>query len=113
MLISKSSYLKGRQCPRRLWFTLRGPREPRLDPDEVLEDRELDGARVEQVAERLFPDGLSVATPVDDDEELEQAAERGGRAARTRELLGKGKTIFQAHLEAQGLLAITDVLEFS
>ena len=68
---------------------------------------------MEQVAERLFPNGVSVATAADDDEELEQAAERGARSARTRELLGKGKTLFQAHLEAQGLLAIADALEFS
>jgi hypothetical protein len=111
MLISKTSYLKGRQCPKRLWFAVNGRREPKVEPDEVLEDRELDGAVVERVAESLFPEGISIAPPADDDEAKEQASDRGERVARTQALLGGEQTLFQAHLEVDGLLAITDVLE--
>ena len=67
-MITKSTYLKGRQCLKRQWFTARGLQEPEIEPDELWEERLREGAHVEGCAERLFPGGLRISPPVDDDD---------------------------------------------
>ncbi|MEO0650004.1 MAG: DUF2779 domain-containing protein [Planctomycetota bacterium] len=91
-MITKTRFLEGRQCLKRLWLASHGPREPELEPAEVLADREADGAAVEALAEELFPDGVRVAPGETPD-------------------LSAGRTLFQAPLRAEDLLAIVDVLE--
>ena len=49
-MITKSTYLKGRQCLKRQWFTARGLQEPEIEPDELWEERLREGAHVEGCA---------------------------------------------------------------
>lgn len=109
--ISKSIFLKGRQCPKRLWYAVMGPAEPPVEPEEVLHDRESDGALVERLAQDLFPEGISIAEPEDEEEVQEQQPNQAERVDLTNQAIADGQTIFQAHLRVDGLLAIADVLE--
>ena len=110
-VLSKSSFLKGRQCPRRLWLAINRPPEPAVDPDEVWEMREAEGALVEAQAERLFPGIVTVSEPTDDDEPREARPDITSLAERTRLALREHLPVAQAYLQAEGLLSITDILE--
>lgn len=110
-MISKSRFLSGRQCLKRLWLLSSGREEPVIEPDIVLEDREADGAAVERVAEQLFPGLIRLGEAADDDEEREQRPGIEERTAETVRRLGEGRTLAQAHLAVDELLAICDVLE--
>jgi len=104
-LITKSTYLKGRQCAKRLWLASRKIAEPELESEDVWEERQLEGAEVERFAERLFPGGVSI--------------EEGGSGStiwnellrRTKDALDGNAPIFQAHLQAGDLFAAVDILE--
>lgn len=110
-MLSKSRFLKGRQCLRRLWLDVRQPPEPPIDPDEVWEMREAEGAAVEKLTESLFPGILRVADATDEDDTREQRADIPTLVERTRAALLKRQPIAQAYLQAEGLLSITDILE--
>lgn len=73
--------------------------------------RQLDGAAVEEMAEQLFPDRVRIGAAVDTDEEAERRSGREQRIEATREALDARRSIVQAHLQADDLLAISDVLE--
>lgn len=109
--ISKTSFLKGRQCAKRLWLHSRGLAEPAIDPDEVLRLREEEGDQVERLAEKLFPVRIRIGDPARSDEESDRRHEMELRVADTRERLREGCVLIQAHLQSDDLLAIVDVLE--
>lgn len=111
--LGKSSFLKGRQCPRRLWLALRRPPEPELESEEVWEQREAEGAEVERLAEALFPNARRIAEASEEGEEDELTGDGSLRelAESTRRALDEHRPIFQAHLATDALLAIADVLE--
>jgi len=108
-MITKSTYLKGRQCLKRQWFTARGLQEPEIEPDELWEERLREGAHVEGCAERLFPGGLRISPPVDDDDTPPRSWRE--RLNSTRDALGGSAPLFQAHLKVDDLFAVADILE--
>ncbi len=108
-MITKSLYLKGRQCPKRLWLASRGVQEPALEPEKVWDERAREGQHVEAYAERLFPGGVAIADAGDDEDEPPAGLDE--RARRTGEALRRARPVFQAHLRAGDLLAVADILE--
>ncbi len=107
-LITKSLYLKGRQCSKRLWFATRGIPEPETEDEDVWEERAREGAEVESLAERLFPNGIRICEPLEEDEPILSWSER---VEATHRALEGDSPIFQAHLVTQELVAVTDILE--
>src|SRR5262245_4346542 len=101
--LSKSNYLKGRQCGRRLWLTVHEPPEPEFDPDEVWEMREEVGTEVEKLAESLFPGTIRVLVDHSEEPELRDGGpEIADLLRRTREALRGKQPIAQAFLHADG-----------
>lgn len=98
-MLTKSNYLKGRQCARRLWLAVHGPLEPAIDSDDLWEMREEDGREVEEVAESTFP-GIVLIT-----------AKREDALAQTVAALAQRRPIAQARFEVDGLASVTDILE--
>ncbi len=103
--ITKSTYLKGRQCAKRLWLASRKIAEPELESEDVWEERQLEGAEVERFAERLFPDGVSI------EEAGSDSPNWNVRMRRTKDALNDNAPIFQAHLQSGDLFAAVDILE--
>ena len=99
--LSKSKYLAGLQCPRRLWLA---SREPGLgtSPSTGLSARFDDGAEIGRRARGLFAGGVVV-----DDAGHDEAM------ARTRQLLADPQVgaIFEAAFEHAGVRVRVDVLE--
>jgi|GEM_PF-3318774 len=62
-MITKSNYLKGRQCLKRQWLATSGLPEPEIEPDEVWEERIREGVHVESYAERLFLEAFAFLRP--------------------------------------------------
>lgn len=109
--LSKSTYLKGRQCPLRAWYAINGPPEPAIDPDEVWEEREAEGAAVEAQAATLFPTGVRIVLADDDPEVEERRGEVEALIAVSRQRLADGVPLFQVHFATDDLLAIVDIAE--
>lgn len=110
--ITKSAFLKGRQCHKRLWLWSRGFEEPQTETDEDLwDDREAEGALVESYAEQLFPNRERIGVAADDDEEVERRPNWQERVNATQRAMTNGKVVVQAHLIHDDLLAIADILE--
>lgn len=108
-MITKSRYLKGRQCHKRLWLGDRGFDEPEIESKEVWEERAKEGGEVEDYAERFFPDGVRIGPPPGKSNATKPSWEE--RFAATQKALVQRAPIFQAHLTAGDLLAIADILE--
>jgi len=100
MIITKSDFLKYKECSSYFWFTKLNPQvlsEEKLDP--FIERLKLQGTEVELFARGLFPDGVLV------NGKLERAA------LNTAECINLGcKEIFQASFLVEGLFASCDVL---
>ncbi|MBK7875992.1 MAG: DUF2779 domain-containing protein [Planctomycetes bacterium] len=109
--LSKSSFLKGRQCARRIWLAAHDEPEPELESDDIWELREAEGARVEALAAELFPGASRVVDAHDDEAFEESRPELAELVARTRRELARGVPVLQAHFEHGDLLAIADVVE--
>ena len=97
-MLSKSSYLKGLQCPKYLWIYC-NKRDLIPEPSEAQKYLFSQGDLVESLAESLFPKGINV--PSDD---FKQNIEK------TKELLDEKKTLFQAAFLVDDLYARADVL---
>jgi hypothetical protein len=101
--LSKSKYLAGLQCPRRLRLTCHAP-DLGAPPTEHLAALLDEGSEIGRRARDLFPDGVLV----------DEAAWRHGEAtARTRQLLRDQNVgaIFEAAFEHAGVRVRVDVLE--
>ena len=103
MKISKSKFVAGVQCLKRLYFQVHRP-EPAAGTTEATEAVMEQGRQVGLVAQQAFPGGVLVAA---DPEHLDDALRV------TRELVGNAEVpaIFEATFEHGGVLVRTDVLE--
>src|ERR1019366_803816 len=103
MRISKSKFVAGVQCLKRLYFEVHQPElaTGSTDANEAVMEQ---GQKVGLVAQKAFPGGVLVAA---DHEHLDEAVRV------TRELVGNEEVpgIFEATFEYSGVLARTDVLE--
>jgi hypothetical protein len=102
-VLSKSKYIAGLQCPRRLWLAWHEPDLADPQPD-ALSARFDEGAEIGRQARELFADGALV-----DD----AAWHHGEAVARTRALLSDPQigAIFEAAFEHAGVRIRVDVLE--
>jgi predicted RecB family nuclease len=101
--LSKSKYVVGLQCPRRLWLSCHEPdlgTPPTVSLQAVLDQ----GVEIGRRARELFADGVLVD---------EEAWEHGQATARTRQLMADGNVgaIFEAAFEHAGVRVRVDVLE--
>jgi predicted RecB family nuclease len=103
MRISKSKFVAGVQCLKRLYFQVHRP-EMATGSTEATEAIMAQGHQVGLVAQRVFPGGVLVAA---DHEHLDDAIRV------TSELVGNAEVpaIFEATFEYGGVLVRTDVLE--
>jgi CRISPR/Cas system-associated exonuclease Cas4 (RecB family) len=100
--ISKSQYLKGLQCHKRLWLSKHKPElaKPVSDSQQFIFDQ---GTEVGKLAQNLFPDGIEIKF------------DRGDFASmisRTKELLENHNeiTIYEASFNYSGSFAMVDIL---
>lgn len=101
--LSKSKYLAGCQCVRRVWLTCRAP-ELAAEPDAAKQAIFDVGHEIGRRAHALFPGGVLVSQP---------AWEHGQAVARTRALLADPAlpAVFEAAFEYDGVRIRADVLE--
>jgi predicted RecB family nuclease len=101
--LSKSKYLAGRQCLKRVWLTCHH-RELATEPDQSLRAIFEMGHEIGSHARTLFPDGVLVS---------EKAWEHDEAMACTRELIANESVpaIFEAAFEHRGVRVRVDVLE--
>jgi hypothetical protein len=100
--LSKSKLLAYRQCPKRLWLEIHRPELKEVDADSQM--RLAEGHRVGEVARVLFdPEGLSELVDIN-------AVGFDGAFELTKRLIGERRPIFEAAFEAEGALALADVL---
>jgi len=98
--LSKSRYLAGLQCAKRLWFEVKEPEEVG-ELDWALEAVLERGRRVGEEARRRSPGGVLI-----------EGRERAERVAATRAALAGGaKVLFEASFEVDGVFVAVDVLE--
>lgn len=101
--LSKSRYLKGRQCSKLLWWSVHEPEARELTPDPSVAVRMESGRRVGELARAYVPGGrLIEVNPAD----LEQAIRDTERAIQEQE-----SVIYEACFRADGLFVAIDILE--
>ena len=99
LLLSKSRYLAGLQCPRLLWVTCNaGDRLPAADPG--VELRFEQGHQVGELARTLFPTGV----------EIDWDVELGEVLRRSREALAARRPLFEPGFLFEGAYTRADVL---
>jgi len=98
-LLTKSKYLNGMQCLKYLWFLFNDPSKV-PEPDDRTQYLFDQGHMVGELAKKLFPDGISIP-----------AENFSANLSRTKELLSKGKTLFEAGFMAEGLFSRVDILQ--
>ncbi|BDY14014.1 DUF2779 domain-containing protein [Hydrogenimonas cancrithermarum] len=101
MGLSKSSYLKGLQCPKLLWLSRHRPEV--LAPTDAVKQRIFDtGNRVGELARGLFPGGSEIPF---DNTTFSQKCEM------TRNLLESGEeVIYEATFATEDMLVMVDIL---
>jgi len=109
--LTKSRFLRGRQCSRRLWLAVHGGPEPGIESEDIWADREAEGAAVESIAERLFSNTVRIGEADQDDEVAEARPTFAALVCDTQAAIGSRRVVLQAHMHRDGLLAITDILE--
>jgi hypothetical protein len=99
-IISKSTYLAGLQCPKRLWIRYNDPGlMPEVDDHtQALFDQ---GREVGSLAKELFPGGIEVAGPHTDFPALVE---------KTKELLPLGRPLFEAAFLHESAFVRVDIL---
>jgi len=98
MILTKSNYLDGLQCPKLLWIKKND--KARLPETTELEQKKFDdGTLIGELATTVFPDGISLA-----DEGFKENLEK------TKELLDKKVPIFEAGLTIDNLYSRADIL---
>ena len=101
--LSKSRYLKGRQCPKLLWWSVHEPEAEELIPDPSVAVRMESGRRVGELARSYVPGGRLIEV---DRSNLEQAVRDTERAIEDEE-----SVIYEACFLADGLFVAIDILE--
>lgn len=98
--LTKSRFMAGKQCPKRLWQQCHSPLESGNELSPIIET----GIRVGRLAQRLFPDGAVAWT---------EGQTRSEAIAATSALLKDESTpaIFEAALQSGELFARADILE--
>ena len=96
--LSKSCILLHRQCPKRLWLKVHRPELEEID--DANQTRFTVGTYVGELAQQLYPDGVLI-----DGEDLGQAV-----IDTQATLAGEERPIFEATLQADGLLIRADLL---
>ena len=101
-LLTKSRFVSGLQCERRLWWEHHEPDAPELVPDAALEALFEHGRHVGALARERFPGGVLIDVPYTDP---------AGRVQATREALASGAAaVIEAAIEHDGAFAAVDVL---
>ncbi len=108
-MLTKSDYLKGRQCPLRLWLSKHGAPEPQAESDDIWEDREAEGAEVERLAESMFDQPIRIDQPIDDDQPFPAAWDPADAAERTAAAMRGSGAVFQACFRTRDLLTVIDI----
>ena len=105
MSLSKSRFIAGLQCHRRLWWEVHEPDAAELVPDPVSAFRTEQGQRIGELARGRFPGGRLIELP---------RAESRARIAATRAALDAGvPAIFEATFGADDVVVRVDVLQQS
>lgn len=99
--LSKSRFLSGWQCPRRLWLEVHDPDKAQVA--EATERAFETGHQVGELARRLFPGGILVAPEGTPSEALEETRRRLARPGPV--------TLFEASFRHQGVLVRTDIFQ--
>jgi hypothetical protein len=101
--LSKSKYVAGLQCPRRLWLSCHEP-DLGTPPTASLQAVFDQGVEIGRRAREVFADGVLVD---------QEARDHGQATARTRQLMADGNVgaIFEAAFEHAGVRVRVDVLE--
>ncbi|MGC9778595.1 MAG: DUF2779 domain-containing protein [Candidatus Heimdallarchaeota archaeon] len=97
-ILSKSNYLTGLECPKYLWIIFNQP-EKRRKKTLVEEYKLKEGQIVGEFAKKLFPDGINI--PIEDYSDNLQ---------KTKEVLNKNKTLFEAGFEFRNCFSRADIL---
>lgn len=100
--LSKSRYMAGLQCPKRLWWETHEPDAPELVPDSELQARFDAGHRVGELARAQLPGGVLIDFP------YWQAEQR--LAATERALQDGAPVIYEASFLQDGIFVAIDVL---
>ena len=99
MVLSKSKFVAGCQCPKLLWWSVHEPLAEELQPDKVLLDRFDQGRLVGELARERFPGGLLIGRSADHQLEPTQAA-----------LATDAPAVFEASFESGGVKVAADIL---
>lgn len=101
-LLSKSTFMMGSQCPKRLWLHKFKP-ELKDELDEAQQTIFQNGTNVGKLAEQLFPGGVD-ARPKD-------TYSYPQSVAHTAKYISEGKNIiYEAAFQYEGLLCALDIL---
>lgn len=101
--LSKSRYVTGLQCPKRLWWTVHEPNAPELAGDDQLQAIFARGHRVGELARMYVPGGVLIDLP---------HHELDARVAATAKALAEGApAIYEASFFEDGIFASVDILE--
>jgi len=103
--LSKSRYLAGLQCPKRLWLSVHEPDAPELAPDDALQALFDTGHRVTEEARTRVPGGVLVDAPPWERSTL--------LAATQRALEGGADVLYEAAFSHRGVFVRADILERS
>ena len=100
IIISKSKYMAGLQCPRYMWYQVHA-REEIPEPDFSTRFMFHQGHMVGEYAKKLFPGGIG----------LGRLKDMGEQLARTYESLMQRKPIFEATVSAGNVYCRADILK--
>jgi len=98
--LTKSRFVKGWQCHKLLWWTVREPQAPELTPTKVLKDRFDQGRHVTELARERFPGAMLIPYGADE-----------SRVEATRFAIDFGTpAILEGVFSADGVLVAVDIL---
>jgi len=101
--LSKSRFLLGLQCHKRLWWAVHEPGAPELQPGPLLQGIFDRGHRVGELAQRHVPGGVLVEAP---------HGNVASRLTQTRAALDAGAAvIYEASFSVAGVFVAVDILE--
>lgn len=101
MTLSKSQYIRGRQCHKSLWLLKNRP-ELRTLPDDEQESLFNTGTSIGELARELFPGGVEIVFDADN---------FNGMIEKTKELVASDtEIIYEATFSEDGIFAMADIL---